>query len=259
MSDDKKLEVVDYGKLTALTGFQSEMIGVLHKTVAKGTTMSELGYFLAVCKSIGLNPLNKEIWCYKDSVGNLLVFTGRDGFLVKGQQHPRYNGLRSSEVCENDDFELDIANNSIRHKFGTVDRGKVIGGYAIAFLKGGEPTIEWANIKDFDKERNTWLKFQSDMIKKVAECHALKKAFGISLLVSEYDFEIKDNIAYAGGAESSNGQKFRSKPLPQDKSNERLIELINAAKTRKDLEKHREHCNTNELRTLYDERFKELK
>ena len=33
------------------------------------------------------------------------------------------------------------------------------------------------------------------MIKKVAEVHALKKAFGITVLQSEYDWQIKDDKA----------------------------------------------------------------
>lgn len=251
--DQKELIITpeQYGKLSNLTDFHADMIGVLHKTVAKGTTLSELGYFLSVCKSIGLNPLNKEVWCYKDTKDNLLVFTGRDGFLKKGQEHPRYNGLRSCEVCEKDDFWIDIANNLINHKFGTADRGKIIGAYSIAFLRDGEPTIEWSNIKDYDKNRNTWNTNQADMIKKVSECHALKKAFGISNLVSEYDFEVKDNIAYA--------RSNQKPPMPQDKSEERLLELIRTRKTRQELEALLKEVNTGEARDLYDEMYKILK
>lgn len=250
MSEQKKQEVVNYEKLTGLTGFQAEMIAVLHNTIAKGTTVTELAYFLSVCKSLDLNPLNREVWCYKDTIGNLLVFTGRDGFLSKAQKNSKYNGLRSSEVRENDVFVMDIANNNIEHTFGTSERGKILGAYAIAFVKDQEPTIEWADFNDYNKGKNTWTKFASDMIKKVAECHALKKAFGISNLVSEYDFEIKNGIAYAG----------HSKPeIPKDKSEERLFELINTRKSRKELEKLLPELITQEHRDAYDKKFEELK
>jgi hypothetical protein len=39
------------------------------------------------------------------------------------------------------------------------------------------------------------------MIKKVAETHALKKAYGLSGLASEYDFEVVNETAYPANIE----------------------------------------------------------
>ena len=121
------------------------------------------------------------------------MFAGRDGFLSRAQRSPAFNGIRSSEVCENDDFEIDIANNKIKHVFGKEKRGEIIGAYCIVFRKDGEPTIEYSDIKTYDKGRAVWKSHKAEMIKKVSEIHALKKAFGISGLQSEYDFDIKRN------------------------------------------------------------------
>lgn len=251
MSEVKEeLGLKAYEKVSNITGFQAEMIGILHKTVAKNTSISELAYFLSVCKSLDLNPINKEVWCYKDNQDNLLIFAGRDGFLSKAQKHRNYNGLRSCEVCINDEFSIDVANNVITHKFGTGERGTIIGAYAIAFVKDAEPTIEWANITDYDKKRNTWLKFQADMIKKVAECHALKKAFGIPNLVSEYDFEIRNGVAYAG--------KYEKPEPPKDKSEERVLELIEACKTKDKLNELKKFLKTAEHRDAYDKKYATL-
>ncbi len=174
-------------------GYTNEQVAVIQNTVAKGTTATELAYFINVCKTVDLNPFVKEIWCYKDYKGNVIVFAGRDGFLSKAQRSPAFNGIRSSEVCENDEFEIDIANNKIKHSFGKDKRGEIIGAYAIVFRKDGEPTIEYSDIKTYDKERAVWKSHKAEMIKKVSEIHALKKAFGISGLQSEYDFDIKRN------------------------------------------------------------------
>jgi len=190
-----EIMVVNADKIAKFTGYSSEEVAIIKQTVAKGTTDAELAYFLSVSKSAGLNPFNKEVWCYKDNKKNLLVFAGRDGFLSKAQSNPAFNGIRSSEVCENDEFEIDIANNKIKHNFGKKERGKILGAYAIAFRKDGEPTIEYADIKDYDKKQFTWNTHKSAMIKKVAETNALKKGFGISGIQSEYDFDIKDNVA----------------------------------------------------------------
>jgi len=193
MSND--IVQINADKIATLTGYSPEEIAVIKKTVAKNTTDAELALFAKTCKTLDLNPFNKEIWCYKDNKGNLLVFTGRDGFLSKAQSNHAFNGIRSSEVCEEDEFEIDIANNKIKHTFGKGDRGKILGAYAIAFRKDGEPTIEYADIKNYDKNQFTWNTHKAAMIKKVAETNALKKGFGISGVQSEYDYEVKNDTA----------------------------------------------------------------
>lgn len=206
-----EITVANAEKISKYTGYQPEEVAIIKQTVAKGTTDAELAYFLSVAKSAGLNPFNKEVWCYKDGKGNLLVFTGRDGFLSKAQSNQAFNGIRSSEVCENDDFEIDIANNKIKHIFGKNERGKILGAYAIAFRKDGEPTIEYADIKDYDKKQFTWNSHKSAMIKKVAETNALKKGFGISGVQSEYDFDVKENVAVPISFEGVDGLKLLKK------------------------------------------------
>lgn len=181
--------------------YSPEQIGVIQKSVAKDTTFAELAYFLNVCKTMELNPFNKEVWCYKDNRGNLLIFSGRDGFLSKAQKNPLFNGMRSAAVCANDDFKMNIATGEISHfpNFKE-DRGAIIGAYAIAFRKGGEATIEWAEFARYNKGYNAWKSHPEEMIKKVAESHSLKKAFGISGVQSEYEYDVKNNIADPIGA-----------------------------------------------------------
>jgi hypothetical protein len=101
-------------KLSKSSGFSEEHIGVIKNTIAKGTTNTELSLFLFTAQSLGLNPLNKEIWCYKDHKGNLLTFAGRDGFLSKAQKDTKYKGIRSSEVRENDVLSLALTLLTIR-------------------------------------------------------------------------------------------------------------------------------------------------
>jgi phage recombination protein Bet len=183
-------------KIARASGFASEDVALIKETVAKGTTDSELALFLFTAREAGLSPLLKEIWCYRDGKSNLIIFSGRDGFLKSAQNNKNFNGIRSSEVRENDEFSLDIANNKITHlkKFPT---GKIIGAYAIAFRKEGEPTIEWVDFEPYNKGYSAWKTHPADMIKKVAETHALKKAFGISALQSEFDFDVDQHTGKA--------------------------------------------------------------
>lgn len=184
-----------YEKVSDITGYKPNEIAVIQQNVAKGTSATELAYFLNVCKTMTLNPFNKEVWCYKDKRGNLLIFAGRDGFLSKAQQNPLFNGIRSCEVRKNDKWFIDVANNKIEHIVNkpVSERGNIIGAYCIVFRKGGEPTIELADFETYNKGYSAWKTHPADMIKKVAETHALKKAFGISGIQSEYDYQVTNN------------------------------------------------------------------
>jgi hypothetical protein len=174
-------------------------LAIVRRTVAKNTTLLELGFFLSVAKQQGLSPFNKEIWCYKDHKNNLIIFTGRDGMLKKAQENPLFNGLRSSDIREKDEFSADIPNGIITHKItqvSTEKRGNIIGAYCIVFRKDGEHTIELVDVTDYDKGMLIWKSHKSDMIKKVAEQKALKKSFGFSGLQLEDEFDIRNNVAY---------------------------------------------------------------
>ena len=182
-------------KISTLTGFTPEAIAIVKSTVAKGTTDTELAFFLSICKSVNLNPLNKEIWCYKDNKGNLLTFAGRDGFLKRAQESSLWNGMTSFAVYSNDFFEMDVTKAKVEHKPNFKDRGNILGAYAIARPKGTEyPTIEWADFATYNRGFNTWKSDPAAMIVKVAESHCLKKAFGITVLQSEHDYEVKNEI-----------------------------------------------------------------
>jgi phage recombination protein Bet len=181
--------------------WNSKQIATIQNQVAKDTSIVELSYFLNTAKSVGLNPFNKEIWCYKDKKGNLIIFTGRDGMLKKAQDNPNFAGMRSAEVKENDEFSIDIANNDITHKITEAERGKIIGAYAIVFRSKGEPTVSYVEFRRYNKamnhewKKNVWNTHPEEMIKKVAESKALKLAFGLSGVQVEYDFDINDGVA----------------------------------------------------------------
>lgn len=227
MTEEVTKQETDYTKLSAQFGWSEGEIATIQHTVAKGTSKVELAYFLSLAKSVGLNPFNKEIWCYKDGKGNLLIFSGRDGFLKKAQQNPTFNGMRSSEVCEKDAFGIDIANNVVNHTITNAERGKIIGAYAIVFRKDGEPTVEWVEFAAYNKGFNAWKTHPAEMIKKVAESHALKKAFGITGVQIEYDYDQKNNTYGAVNTlPKLPDQYFRKLMLSIDSKPEEVREVL---------------------------------
>jgi len=192
----------NHEKIAKTTDLSAEQIAIIKNTVAKNTTDLELAYFLQVAKSYELSPFKKEVWCYKDAKNNVIVFAGRDGHLAAAQKDRRWSGIASSEVRENDIFSMDIPNGKITHTAGWKDRGKIVGAYAICKPKGCDiATIEWVTMEAYDKGYNTWKSDPAAMIKKVAETHCLKKAYGLSGLASEYDFDIVDDKAYPADLE----------------------------------------------------------
>ncbi len=208
MSEITTTKPNDMSKIAEAFNMSEAEVHVIKQNTAKGTTNIELAYFIKVCQSMELNPFNKEVWCYKDNRDNLLIFAGRDGFLKKAQTHPAFGGIRSIEVCQNDEIELNIPIGEIHHKVNPkVARGAIIGAYAIVFRKEGEPTIEWADFQTYNKGYNAWKSHPAEMIKKVAETHALKKAFGISGIQSEYDFNVNDGVATPVNTKKDNLEK----------------------------------------------------
>jgi phage recombination protein Bet len=184
-------------KIAKISDLTTEQVAIIKNTVAKGATDTELAYFLQVAKSYDLSPFKKEIWFVKGFNNQLLVFAGRDGHLAAAQRDQRWSGIASSEVRENDNFEMDIPNGVVHHTHGWKERGAIVGAYAICKPKGCDiATIEWVEMKPYDKGANTWKSDPAAMIKKVAETHCLKKAYGLSGLASEYDFDVVGERAY---------------------------------------------------------------
>lgn len=84
----------------------------------------------------------------------------------------------------------------------------------------------------------------------------------ISALIG-FDRSIKDGeitVLSVFRPEVSMGERpMRKVVLPQDKSEDRLIQLIKSAKSRKDLEKYQNSLTTQATRTAYDDAYKNLK
>jgi phage recombination protein Bet len=184
-------------KIALASDLTTEQIAIIKATVAKNTTDLELAYFLQVCKSYDLSPFKKEVFCIKNSQSQLMIIAGRDGHLAAAQRDRRWSGIASCEVRENDTFEMNIPGGEVTHRFNMKDRGQIMGAYAICRPRGCDiATIEWVTMEAYNKGSNVWKSDPAAMIKKVAETHCLKKAYGLSGLASEYDFDIVNDKAY---------------------------------------------------------------
>lgn len=186
--------------LVSVTGFTKDQVELIKRTVAKGATDDELALFLTVAHKYGLDPFAKEIWCIKrqkkDSKGQYVddpntpavITTSRDGYLKVAMNDPEYDGIKSFTVREGDEFQIDTETDKVSHKFGA-KRGKILGAWATCYHKQRRPVIVFVDFAEYNAGTNTWNKYPSAMIQKVAEATALKRQFTISGLVTQEEME----------------------------------------------------------------------
>lgn len=192
-------------------------MNLIASTVAEGATRAQLHMFLELAAKYDLDPFAKEIWCAvprsKDGAprtDKVLIMVGRDGFLKIAQRNPDFRGLDGDVVCEKDLFEVERTADDKRlivHKYG-IERGKIIGAYAIVFRANRHPTYYFAPIGEFRPDApsvySQWSKGPSSMILKCAEAAALRRAFSITGLVAEEEMgralEVPDVEALAANA-----------------------------------------------------------
>ena len=193
--------------------FSPDKIKVIKSQIAKGATDDELSMFTHLCEKYSLDPFLKEIWFIKkvkkqkDSRGNwdyvkdseggidyskadTMIYTSRDGYLKVAQKDTSFNGIMSFAVRENDVFEIDADAYKVTHKFGA-KRGNIIGAWAKVDHKQRKPVIVFADFKEYNTGKTTWLQYPTAMIIKVAEAQALKRQFGISGLVTKEELSHK--------------------------------------------------------------------
>ena len=243
--------------LNSFRNFDQEKIEVIKNTVAKGADNNELEMFLHLAKQYNLDPLNKEIWfikrAKKQKIGNTwdypklpngeidysnaetTIMTSRDGYLKIAHQHPEFSELNSMEIRENDDFHYNALTKEIRHNI-TAKRGRITGAWAMCKRTDMAPAfihVDFMEYKNAVGKSNTWDKYPSAMIRKIAEVIVLKRQFNISGLVtseemqSEFSLdhveeirEVKDITPQQELLESSQAQpQAQEEPEQQEKSN----------------------------------------
>jgi RecT family len=160
--------------------FTDEQVEAMKGTVAKGASRAEFEMFMYLASRYNLDPFLHEIY-FSDK---LKIMTSRDGYLKYAHSHPDFEGIRSMAVRANDDFEVDLEHDTVKHKFGKGERGPVIGAWAIVYRKGFRPVIAYADLSEYKKTGGAW-QYVSAMICKCAEVFALKRQFAITGLVTQ--------------------------------------------------------------------------
>lgn len=139
--------------------FTQEQLGLIKSTVAKNATDDELKLFLYRCKNLGLDPLKPgqiHFVKYGSSPGTIVV--GIDGFRAKAQRTGKLTGVKRGLIINED--------------------GECEGAWAEVYRSDWvHPAREEVDMVEYNTGKAMWARMPRTMIKKVAECAALRMAF----------------------------------------------------------------------------------
>lgn len=138
----------------------------------------EFRAFVEMGKATGLNPFLREIWLVKyDQSNPAQIFIGRDGYRKLLSRSNGYEGHIVDAVYSNDEFHVDLLNAHVKHIPNLKDRGKLLGAYCIAYMKGLRiPAYTFVDVSEYDLKRSLWNTHKATMIKKVAEAQTTRMA-----------------------------------------------------------------------------------
>jgi phage recombination protein Bet len=168
----KELSIINYE--------DRKVIDTLKATVAKGTTDHELDMFIQQCKGTGLNPFKKEIWCIVTGTGEwrkVQMMTGLHGYLQIANSHPQFDGI---EYSYGPTIKVQAGQSEIEAYQWVEARV-----YRKDRTRPQAYRAEWSESKGDLVSKNgklmQWALRAKYMLQKVAECHALKRAFAQEL------------------------------------------------------------------------------
>jgi phage recombination protein Bet len=143
----------------------AEVVRIIKATICRDLTDNELFIFRNYCESTGLNPLRKEIRCWRDRAsGGLLIQTGIDGFRKIAMSHPQYEGSSEPEFV----FEGD----------GKTPVSCKVSVYRSDWRLPATATVWFEEVaKKTQSGNGSWERMPRLMLAKVAEAHAYRKAF----------------------------------------------------------------------------------
>lgn len=136
-----------------------EQVDLIKRTVAKGATDDELKLFLYRCRNLELDPLKPgQIYFIKYGTSPGTVVVGIDGFRARAARTGRLSGIKRGAL-------YDV-------------NGKLVGAWAEVYRNDWQhPAREEVPLSEYNTGKSQWVKMPETMIKKVAECAALRMAF----------------------------------------------------------------------------------
>ncbi|MFA6429731.1 MAG: phage recombination protein Bet [Patescibacteria group bacterium] len=147
--------------LRTIDKYTQEEKEIIRNQIAKGCTDTEVGYFLTVCKSVGLSPFSKQIYCIKRGAG-ATIQVSIDGF--------RAIAARTKQLAGIDQAIYDTESAPNPNK-ASVTVWRLTQGQRYAYTG----VARWEEYKQ--DAGPMWKRMPYLMLAKCAESLALRKAF----------------------------------------------------------------------------------
>lgn len=153
------------------TQYNQQQIQLIRDMCARDCTDNEFLLLMQLAKTYQLDPFAKQIWAVKYGNNPAAIFCGRDGFLAIAHRSGKFDGMESGTRTDVD---------------GLV-------GWCRVYRKDmSRPFEVEVSLSEYSTGKNLWQTKPKTMICKVAESHALRRAFGISGLYSPEEIDTGD-------------------------------------------------------------------
>lgn len=142
-------------------------------------TDQEVKMFIELCKAQKLNPFVKDAYLIKYGSQPAQTITSKDVFLKRAEDNPDYDGMKAGIIVDNGE-DIVYRNGAFYNK----KRETLVGGWAEVYRKSQKEPCrvevefdEYAGRKGDGTLNNMWETKGGTMIRKVAQCQALRESF----------------------------------------------------------------------------------
>ena len=151
--------------------YNPQQIQLIRDICAQNCTDNEFLLLMQLAKTYQLDPFAKQIWAIKYGNNPAAIFCGRDGFLAIAHRSGKFDGMESGTRKDGDDLV----------------------GWCRVYRKDmSRPFEVEVSLSEYSTGKNLWQTKPKTMIVKVAESHALRRAFGISGLYAPEEIDTGD-------------------------------------------------------------------
>lgn len=194
-------------KIITFTEQEKQMI--IHSyLLPEGATEVEIDTFINVCEKYGFDPLQKDVIFTKFESKNykkVSYIVTKDAWLKHAQRQSNFAHLLKGVVYENDAFEIDFIEGTIKHK-ATANRGNIVGAWALLKTKDGDTHVENVNFAEYYQalsglnksgKPNVWDTIPSKMIEKTAISNVIKNVYPLGIMFrGEEEIEMTSEMIY---------------------------------------------------------------
>lgn len=198
-------------------------------------TNTDIVQFITLCKYQQLNPFLNEAYLVKFKGSPAQIITSKEAYLKRADECPQYQGMESGIIVQRQDKIVE--EEGCFYLPGDI----LLGGWAIVYRDGHRPCKVRITLHEYNKGKSTWLSMPAQMINKVAESQALRKAFPTQLGAlytreeiidttyqeveqDKFDNANKTNIGFA--AEQDNQQQVFTVQEQEDKDEQEEEKVV---------------------------------